>query len=55
MILPRTLLKKKGCSNNIENPFLVSCRHLYYVSQKKNAGLSSGEIVLLYSDTSANE
>ena len=36
MLLPRTLTKKKGNSNNIENPFLVSYRFLQDVPQKKN-------------------
>jgi len=28
MLLTRTIIKKKGSSNNIENPFLVSYRFL---------------------------
>jgi hypothetical protein len=28
MLISRTLIKKKGSSNNIENPFLVSYRFL---------------------------
>ena len=34
MLLSRTLTKKKGSSNNIENPFLVSYRFLYDETQK---------------------
>jgi len=34
MLLSRTLIKKKGSSNNIENPFLVSYRFLEDVPQK---------------------
>jgi hypothetical protein len=33
MLLSRTLIKKKGSSNNTENPFLVSYRFLYDVPQ----------------------
>jgi len=31
MLLSRTLIKKKGSPNNIENTFLVSYRILYHV------------------------
>jgi hypothetical protein len=34
MLLSRTQTKKKGSSNNIENPFLVSYRFLLDVPQK---------------------
>ena len=46
MLLSRTLIKKKGSSNNIENPFLVSYRFLQDVPQKI-ASRSSGVIALL--------
>ena len=46
MLLSRTLIKKKGGSNSIENPFLVSYRFLQHAS-KKITSRSSGEIALL--------
>ena len=46
MLLSRTVTKKKGSSNNIENPFLVCYRFLQDVPQK-NYKCSSGVITLL--------
>jgi hypothetical protein len=34
MLLSRTLIKKKGSSNYIQNPFLVYYRFLYHVPKK---------------------
>jgi len=34
MLMSKTLVKKKGSSNSIENPFLVSYRFLQQVPKK---------------------